>query len=201
MDETESELYTQMINGEYAYMEYLRKIKIKAFDEETKGYVLDKDHMYYKFYFGSKKITNDEIEIKVELQDEIYQSQLYRKLSLICHPDKCSEKWCHEIFQLVNEANTNNNVKILEELDSHYEKHKSFDKYNSNNLSKIKQINQWKRELWYLWIHDPYIKEIFIDTAKCEERLKNSMENLSTKNNELRKKYNELKKELNTSNV
>ena len=203
MDEIEHNLYAKMIDSEYEYFEYLRKIKLKSFDEETKEYVWDKQHTYYKYMFPDGTIGVTENKNDYECSKKSENNQLYKKLSLICHPDKCPENWSLKMFVIVNDANINNDTKLLEEIQSYWEKYKSFDKYDNKTSNKKKQIDKWKLEFWYLWsLNDPILKEIFVNPIEYEKRL--IFENICLtkkyeEQEELNKKLKKIVDDLNTS--
>jgi hypothetical protein len=124
-------------------------------------------HEYYKYYF------NVENNIKeYDHSDEC--KKIYKKLALICHPDKGTKS--EHIMKIINKAYEHNDIKILKKLDECWEKDNSFDNYKDDidehkELTKIDQINLWKRETWYLWYSNDFIlRQIFVPQNVLAER-------------------------------
>lgn len=59
-----------------------------------------------------------------------HKKDLYKKIALICHPDKCKDAWASEMFRTVHDAYTNGDIETLEKMNAHWEKYKTFDNYS-----------------------------------------------------------------------
>jgi hypothetical protein len=175
--------YQNFISSEYNYLEYLRNKKIPQFQEETKNYVYDKEHPYYKYMFGENininiNIDSDTGEAHYEELSESNKSQkiteLFRKLSLICHPDKCQDEWGKNMFIFIKKAYDENKIDILEKIMFYFEENKTLDGYQNNSevtnenkiITKEEQINIWKSEAWYNWY---YVKNSIIKMVLVSE--------------------------------
>jgi hypothetical protein len=200
MDSIELALYKkmenskkQMMNSEYKYLRYMRNKKINQLAKDTHNYKWDETHFMYKYIFCNRTNDNEVNDNEVndnevndnevndnEVNDNIIKddindsciSKLYKKLALICHPDKCLEKWGDMIFIMINNAYKNKNIQCLETLNSHWEKYMSFDNYN--NFDVKKELEKLKSEMWYKWYYeDNYIcKEMLIPEDKYNEKLR-----------------------------
>ncbi len=171
MDSEELNLHSKLVEAEYEYMNYLRDKKLPEFTKETQNYVWDKTHWYYKYIFPEK---NDNCDLNDccdsndccgsnQNNDAKLQKKLYKKLTLICHPDKCEKSWAIDVFKLINEANQCNDLDLLKKLNNHWDTYKNFENYQI--IEKEIFIKKCKLELWYLWSHPGYscLKEMFFD--------------------------------------
>ncbi len=195
MDKIKMDLYSKMINAEYEYYQYLREKELPIFKENTKNYMFNETHYMYKYYFPQKNINTDNIEVaeSTDNQKDSHQKELYHKLCLICHPDKCKESWAENIFKLVQESYESNKMIILEKIYDYYIDNGTLENFDSTVTEKEKFINCCKHELWYLWItNDQMLKEILIPVEKYKEILKEKNKELRAENEKLKK----IKKEL-----
>lgn len=174
--------------AEYEYIKHIRSTKIQEFQNETKDLIINKYNMYYCCYFGYQ---NSDIQIEpIFLRDDKSVSELYKRLALICHPDKCIHKWGEKIFKIINDAQSKNDIHTLENLWNYWEEHESFELYKpNNNKNKKDELEFWKREFWYLWFisNDQMFKKLFIDK---ETFIK--IEELSIENEKLKKENAQL---------
>jgi hypothetical protein len=170
MDPIELDLYNKKIDAEHDYINYLRENKLETFKSDTKDYVWDKYHWYYKYIFPEEDSDIFNIYESDKKQTDV-ASNYFKKLSVICHPDKCAENWAHQIFIKATNAYKNNDIKSLESMYLHWELYKSFNNYNSSINDKTEDIKKWKSELWYLWYYGEDIyKDVFIPPKIMSER-------------------------------
>ncbi|AGF85003.1 superfamily protein [Moumouvirus goulette] len=183
-------LYQNYIKAKYEYLKKFSEKAIPQFISETKDYVWDKDHHLYNY------INN----IPIHKPDENIKN-LYKKLAILFHPDKCNESWSCEIFQLVNESYLKNDFNKLNELDEFYNKHKTFDNYFSddNSLDLLKQIKKMESEVWYIWTspdadvnYRNILKGIFVPVKEYEIRCQERYNILIEENIKLKKQNDEL---------
>lgn len=189
-------LYDNMINSRYEYLKYLEKIYIPKFNEEAKGLVLDTTHEYYKYLFGINEYNkNNENNENHENYEKC--KQIYHKLALIAHPDKCKEEWSDKIFQIINDYFTKCDLINLEKLFDHWTKYQSFTNYETGKIPTRKErILLFERSLWYLWYNNDYIiKKLFITPEELvikENKLNNRIKQLecdNQKSRDLLKRY------------
>ncbi|AVL95106.1 hypothetical protein ma719 [Moumouvirus australiensis] len=185
-------LYQNYLKAKYEYLKKFSEKSIPQFISETKNYVWDKDHPFYEcIKFSPIQEPNKNVK------------KLYKKLSLLCHPDKCTESWSNLIFQIVNESYLKNDLDKLNELDKYYEEHKTFDDYlhGSNELNLSDQIKKIESEVWYIWTSPEadiscrnFLKDIFIPAEEYEKRCTERLLKLRKENNELKIQYDQLSK-------
>ena len=201
MDQYETMLHDIKIISEYNYLAYLRQKKRPQFAEETKNYVWKKTDFYYKLFFPDKKdlenshvgdigSTNDVSDVSDDMKN------LYKKLVLICHPDKCQHDWAQKVFVMAGDAYKKNDSKTLEKLVSYWEEFKTFDNYLDMSIDKETEIKRWKSELWYQWYYDEsmgkMLRRIFCDPKKILAGELKELEDLKKTKNELEKELNKL---------
>lgn len=131
-DKKTKELYSRLINAEYEYMSHVQSELTRKFLKETANFVWDDTHEFYETVIFPNKSEDKESRSPK-------QKQLYTKLVLVCHPDKCGSPWAHEAFTLLNRANEQNDIGLMEELYNHYECNRSFDDFIINYLENIKK--------------------------------------------------------------
>uniref|UniRef100_A0A6G6ACZ8 J domain-containing protein n=1 Tax=Borely moumouvirus TaxID=2712067 RepID=A0A6G6ACZ8_9VIRU len=185
-------LYQNYLKAKYEYLKKFSEKSIPQFISETKNYVWDKDHSLYEcIKFSPIQKPNKNVK------------KLYKKLSLLCHPDKCTKFWSSEIFQIVNESYLKNDLNKLNELDKYYREHKTFNNYlhGINRLNLSDQIKKIESEVWYIWTspeadinYRNILKDIFIPVEEYEKRCVERLLKLRKENDELKIQYNELSK-------
>jgi hypothetical protein len=199
IDTIELELESQLINAQYQYLKYLRQKHIPKFMAETIDFVWDDTHWYYKYLFPTKKSDIESSNDKSFDNKSINpaQKKLYKKLCLICHPDKCDKSWASDMILIITTANQKNDLHTLQKIYDYYKINQSFDLFYESDFdfNKKQLIKQWQSEYWYLWLTDPIIKEIFISQSKYETNLKKQNEQLQKEHSELQKENEQLQKE------
>lgn len=202
MEKEEKELYKKYIDAEYNYMNFLRNYQIKKFEEETKHYIYDEHHEMYKYikpYIQSDIQSDIKLDMNINFPnknpDKKYK-KIYTKLSLICHPDKCSDKLSNSIFLILNEAWNEKKYEILDELNDYLLINKTFLNYDHENTinQKKKKINQWKSELWYVWYNnkDCIYRDIFVSQETYIQRNLERYDNLKKENADLKEKLEKI---------
>ena len=186
-DLQEQNLHSKMVDAEYEYIFYLREKYIPIILVETQDYIWDQKHWYYKYLFPHQETTtqsdlshedssHEDCDLGHRAPRDLnqmppsLQKLLYRKLSFICHPDKCLESWAKKIFQIINGANSTNNLELLKKINTHWETYKSFETFCESELDKQEIIKKWKSEIWYHWLNSPIIKEVWISQEEYNTR-------------------------------
>nr|AEX62414.1 hypothetical protein mv_R209 [Moumouvirus Monve] len=192
-------LYQNYIKAKYEYLKKFSEKAIPQFISETKDYVWDKDHHLYTC-INNTSIHNPDRDTK----------NLYKKLAILCHPDKCKESWSSKIFQLINESYLKNDFNKLNELNIYYDENKTFNNYfNDYNgeLDLLKQIKKIESEVWYIWTspeadinYRNILKDILIPMKEYEKRCQERLTKLQEENIKLRKHNDELYKLLDRFN-
>ncbi|BCS83497.1 DnaJ super family protein [Cotonvirus japonicus] len=195
MDES-IKLYNEYINAKYNYINHLKNQLTHQFILETKDLVWDETHWAIGTFLKSKNPS----DYKNSNSDNTELKTLYKKLSMICHPDKCSESWATKIFVLVNELYTNSNIAKLKELLNIYENQGSFAAYIDSEdilIDKETQIKCWESQLWYVWLSPVadtnlrnLLKDILITPEEYNKRLKIQNDKLEQEINDLRLNLN-----------
>lgn len=208
MDPIEFELQSKLIDAKYNYMKYLREKQMPKFNEQTRDYVWDENHWYYKYIFPTKQNINSNEDDSINyMQNEnndnddktndVLQKKLYIKLSLLCHPDKCNEKWSNDIFRIINDANKKNNVTVLQNIMNYYKKNNSLEGYCDEYIDKESIIIKWQNELWFRWFNGSMIKDVLITQDEFISRVKKLNEALEIEKNNLQKYNDDLKNIMN----
>lgn len=109
--------YYNSIKAQEEYLRILKKRLTKIFEEESDGYVFDTRHSAYRCYFTVTISKNKCKKCK----------KLFKTLSLMIHPDKCSKDWATRVFSLVNDFYQTNNLEKLKLIRDHYVKYGDFD--------------------------------------------------------------------------
>lgn len=192
VDEVERDLYQKSIDAQYDYLNYVRKTWGKKFCDETMNKILDKTNYLYFLFDPNHK------EIFLCPQDQITIKNMYRELSLAIHPDKCAAVWATSLFTYLNELYTKKDVEGIKKMHEYYTLHKNLEGYldaqvklaelanlaeqakldkdvqdptaADPNISKEKQVENWKHQLWYLWAKDASIRSIFITKEEFEAK-------------------------------
>lgn len=172
----------------------LKLRKEKFHNNEEKFKEAENDEKHYQSQFNEEKekditiLNNDE---KAELK------KLFRKASILCHPDKVNEKYkkeAQEIFIQLKKAYDKNDIKKVNEILKNLENNNF--KTNSETISKIENIkmliNQLEQKI------ERIISEI-IEIQKSETYLtiisiKDWGKYFRKKKKELKKEYENLKK-------
>ena len=166
-------LYHDYIKAKHKYMSALRGIKIPEFLDETQDYVWDVDHPYYRLFFTSIKSCPSQ-QHSQEIKD------LYKKLALLVHPDKCKADWAERIFNLITIAYNNGSIDQLQELDQYYNKEESFDGFSLPSSSSSscpdqekEELKVWENQVWFLW-QDPksFVRKVLVPPHKLVRRQK-----------------------------
>lgn len=173
-DPIEKGLKTKMINATYDYFQYIQKTWTEKFNAGVKDKVLDETSFLYKYFYTNehKDRGTDELQ-NVERDPET--KKYYRQLSLQVHPDKCKEEWATAIFALLNEYYIKNNHAKMQEMYTYYLENGTFINYISDmmtDVTKEKEISDWKRQMWYLWNTDKSFYGLFITPEELAERIK-----------------------------
>ena len=177
------QLYDIMINAQFEYYQHLRNKLIPIFIRETQGLVIDTTHWEYEYLFPSKenKYLSPSEEEKLK--------NIYRSLSILCHPDKCNFSWANDIFILLNEAYNTKNIDVMQELNNYWTAHKTFENFkivSEDHGVKAELIHKWRNEFWYRWfVPGSIIREIFIPHYEHEKKLQKENEKLEKENMEL----------------
>lgn len=137
LDQKAQDLHSKLINAEYEYLSHIRPILTAKFLEETRNYIWDDTHSGYESV--TFPVAN------VEKKPAPKQKQLYMSLVLLCHPDKCTSPWAHEVFSLLNNANEQNNIELIEKMYHHYEQYKSFDTFILQHLEDLKKAHELEK--------------------------------------------------------
>lgn len=137
IDEKGRIIYTNYINAKKEWSNYIRNIAIKEYNDR----INELDKKYYKYaYFKNDtnyinkfcKSKNIDSEVKI----------IYKKLSLIFHPDKFNNS--DILFKVINKAYTENNLDILTDINYKKEELVTYNEeqilnfiaiLNGNNLS------------------------------------------------------------------
>jgi hypothetical protein len=83
------------------------------------------------------RIHTNNIDMHKDKDKDINTKALYKKLSLICHPDKCKEQWSQKMFVLISNAYNKNDKILLQKIDSYWEKNKTLDGFDINEENNI----------------------------------------------------------------
>jgi len=170
MDPIEQKLYDAKIKAEYEYVKYLESKKKAQFHEETKDHVYNTEHWYYKMIISKQLANNNQTEIASVTKADVDNDckALYKKLSIICHPDKCHEEWATKMSSIINKAYEENDKIKLDELNTYFETHSTFADYDV--IDYVKEINSMKSQYWYQWYYDNHIiKDLYVSPSDLEK--------------------------------
>lgn len=168
-------LHQQYIDAKHAYLSYLRHVSIPKISEETANYVWDTQHWGYRYMFPKLGDIRD-VQDKEKEPPSQQCKELYRKLVLLVHPDKCQHPISADIFKEITEAYNCNDVSTLQHFDIFYQQHGSFETYTKDTnvkISKEEEINIWEKQLWFQWLQpDSLVKKVFISPEELSLREK-----------------------------
>lgn len=193
MDPIEQDLYNKKIDAEYEYMKYMKHKKEREFIEQTINYTWDKNHHFYKLFFTDSP-SHDDCTSSDTSNVNNDAKILYRKLSVICHPDKCQEIWGENMFRTINNAHADNDLARLQRIDAYWEANHTFAQFEDVCFDKEKEITMWKKQKWYLFYYDQdfmgsVLRDLFCDNYTLKKR--------EEKRNEEQKKWEEEQKKWN----
>lgn len=167
----EQRLYRKHVRAEHAYLKCLRDRVRPEFAQHTAGKVLDIVTFPW-LAMNEKQDPNDS-----------HRDSLVRKLSLLCHPDKCEASDATDLFCLVQNAD----LEILEAAD----KSSSPLDYLRGRMHPIvdqeKEIQLWKAQVWYQWFRAPSMVDgWFITPQDLRDKLQRDNSRLEQENEQLR---------------
>jgi hypothetical protein len=100
-------IYSEFVNAQKKWYDYIRPVCIENFNKR----LVESGKTYNKYSYFSNTISN--VLSKPEKPENI--KKLYKKLSLIFHPDKCNKT--HDIFIAITKFAENNDIESLEYID------------------------------------------------------------------------------------
>lgn len=186
-DKVEKELYNNAVDAEFKYFDYIKNKLIEEFILETRDYVMDETHWAYKYFIEDQNLNNSDDISETEIEKI---KIIYKRLSLICHPDKCDEEWSEDIFKMLQKAYDEKNIKLLIEMDEYWTNNLTF-----TDFSKLKQIktneelvSEWKNTNWFQW-HNPtsLIRQVLIPKEIFNKKLQEEHDRLLKENQRLKK--------------
>ena len=135
----EKELHQKMIDARLEYLKYMRTKLIPLFEETTKNFVWNREHVMYKYYFPPA-----EEKKRPEISDI---KKIYKELALVTHPDKCKKDGAEDNFAYIQSLYDNGNVEELQKL---------YDSYIRTGQIEIpdakeSEIRRIESEIWYQW--------------------------------------------------
>lgn len=161
-------LHQQYIDAKHAYLSYLRQVSLDKISQETVDYVWDTQHWGYRYFFPAQPKEKEEPNPQCK--------ELYRKLVLLVHPDKCHHPSSADIFNEITDAYNSNNTKKLQKIDDFYRQHGSLETYTQDNnveISKEDEIKIWESQLWFQWLQpNSFLKKVFISPQELSQREK-----------------------------
>ena len=146
-------LRERKIAAEHDYLVCLRAIYAPRFACETDGYVFDEQHFTFGMLFGKD----------TPVKDARTSMDVYRKLIVVAHPDRCDAPWASSVAQTINDTEDRGDVALLREMDAFYEKHGTFEGYERRAEAQSECIEEEALEvqnermcasLWYVWFFD-----------------------------------------------
>lgn len=165
----EMDLYKKMIDAQYEYFSHIEKSWGEKFVNETKDMMWDLTHWAYSMFFPSK-LENEKKDENL-ITDETLGS-IYRKLSLLCHPDKCTDERASKTFAIISELYENRDFDSLKKIEMNTENVHNY----VENFHKTKFIERCMCMTWYAWYADKekgkLLREILVDKKLGLERLK-----------------------------
>lgn len=183
----EMELYKKMIDAQYEYFSHIEKSWSEKFANETKDMMWDLTHWAYSIFFPSK--SENEKKDENLITDETLGS-IYRKLSLLCHPDKCTDERASKTFAIISELYENRDFDSLKKIEANIpltgsdgfagSARREVNTENVHNyvenFHKTKFIERCMCMIWYAWYADKekgkLLREILVDKKVGLERLK-----------------------------
>lgn len=180
MTMTERELYERMIEAQYEYFRHIEPVWQSKFANETQHYVLDNTHWAYKYFRPEKTTEMDPATDQMDTKSGSKRLRwLYRKLSVLCHPDKWKHEIAQRVFDILTQAYANADEASLEQFWKQVPKDVSdstLERWAANVIlfDKHNFIQKSMASTWYAWQTNPdaLIRQVFIPVAEYEKRLR-----------------------------
>lgn len=156
-----NKLFVKTVEAQYDYFQCLEEIYSQRYIEETKDLVPDFTHWAYSTYFGKEKTKENEDEKKSEKSKEL--KDIYKALSLLCHPDKCTDERAAKTFATISNLYEQENIELLSILLQNADANRIHDIIDI--VPKIQYNEKCQRMFWYLWFirKDTVLRELFVD--------------------------------------
>jgi hypothetical protein len=184
LTDDENALKEKMIMAEFDYYSKIRVSWSKKFLEETNKKVMDETHYLFKYLHFTPSTSPPDIQ-PINPEEETLLKKYYHELSLLTHPDKCTESWAGDMFVLVDKYYKEHKYQILKNMIDYYQKHTTFANFippdetesgsvsgsesGSNLVKKMeKDISRWKSEIWYLYFTEKVYREFYISKEELE---------------------------------
>lgn len=162
------------LEAEHTYVGHLRSKGLPRFLSETEGFVFDQGHPRYVYVAPATGGSGVGSQFCTEA-DRRCCHQLFRRLSLACHPDKCSSFRAAQVFAAIHATYKADNLEALRRLAAQLdagcpmeawdlgvpasgsgEEHKTEAPHESGRDGSVDlaaELQRWKNEYWYLWQH------------------------------------------------
>lgn len=177
-DEEEQRLYAEIVEASYRYFSYIKPRWMEKAAQDTKDLVIDFDHVLSEIYFPNpskqKMPFLEEYETEISKKDDEEElCNIFRRLSLILHPDKCKDEYANDLFIRVRECFEKKDLQSLKKFENKIRCGYTLQQLTIEKILNDKQrfVEECKKYLWYKWvIGDTIIRDILITREELEKR-------------------------------
>lgn len=168
-DEEEHRLRRISIESELALLLCMKKKYEQKFNDDTKDLIIDTTHWLYNILYSVK--SNPLEKDNPPPKDNPKNKKMFKKLSLIIHPDKCKKKWAIKMWHTLTNAYESDDFLFIQEIDVYWETHHNFTNFQSS-YDNTKTIKKLKASSWYQWHFNEFgFREMFVSYQSAHDKL------------------------------